>query len=151
MQEYALTSALRDRRFSPIELSELQHLHCTVSLLHSFEYNRSWDEWEIGVHGIIIDFPDPYTKVRRSATFLPEVAAHEDWDKRETLDHLIRKSGCRDGSNVTVLKSIKLTRYQSTACSLSYDDYTKLKEPRMFRANKAERRPSLDEAITVPA
>lgn len=151
LREYALTSALRDRRFSPIELSELQYLHCTVSLLHSFEDNKTWNEWEIGIHGIIIEFTDPSSKLRRSATFLPEVPAHESWDHTITLDHLVRKAGCREGATPRVLKAIKLTRYQSTACSMTYDEYIKLKDPKLFRTGKAERRSSLDEAITVPA
>ena len=49
--EYALTSALRDRRFSPVEAHELPHLSCTVSLLHSFEAAAGPEDWEIGTHG----------------------------------------------------------------------------------------------------
>lgn len=32
---------------------------------------------QIGVHGMIIEFTDPADNTRRSATYLPEVAAHE--------------------------------------------------------------------------
>ena len=32
---------------------------------------------QIGIHGLIINFYDPETRVARNATFLPEVADHE--------------------------------------------------------------------------
>jgi AMMECR1 domain-containing protein len=49
-------SALRDRRFPPIEAHELSLLHCTVSFLHSFEKAAGWSDWEVGKHGLIIEF-----------------------------------------------------------------------------------------------
>lgn len=44
-------SALRDRRFPPIEARELPNLRCTVSLLTCFEAAAGWEDWEIGKHG----------------------------------------------------------------------------------------------------
>lgn len=44
-------SALRDRRFAPIEARELPQLKCTVSLLSGFEVATGWEDWEIGTHG----------------------------------------------------------------------------------------------------
>ena len=44
-------SALRDRRFPPIEARELPALRCTVSLLSAFEPAAAWDDWEVGTHG----------------------------------------------------------------------------------------------------
>lgn len=32
---------------------------------------------QVGKHGLIIDFTDPDYNIRRSATYLPEVAGHE--------------------------------------------------------------------------
>ena len=43
--------------------------------------------------GITVEFLDPGCGVRRSATFLPEVAAHEGWDHQQTLSPLVRKVG----------------------------------------------------------
>lgn len=37
LKDYAYAAAFDDHRFGPIELRELPHLSCTVSLLHSFE------------------------------------------------------------------------------------------------------------------
>ncbi|GAB4855173.1 hypothetical protein Ancab_023800 [Ancistrocladus abbreviatus] len=76
-RDYALTSALRDRRFPPIQAKELPQLECTVSILSDYESAANYLDWEIGKHGIIIEFIDPDTNIRRSATYLPEVAAHE--------------------------------------------------------------------------
>lgn len=145
-------SALRDRRFDPITLAEVPSLRCTVSLLHSFEPGASWDDWEVGTHGITIEFSDPASGTRRSSTFLPEVATHEGWDRRITLEHLVRKAGCAVGAGA-VLNRIKLTRYQSATCTLTYDEYRALKEPVVFSGREAAEAATRaeEEAITVPA
>ena len=147
---FSLFSALKDRRFDPISLSEFPRLRCTVSLLHSFELGASWDDWVVGVHGITIEFSDPHTSTRRSATFLPEVAAHERWDKRQTLEHLVKKSGCGAGAGA-VLAVLKLTRYQSATCTLTYDEYLKIKEPKRFARDQEDAGRAEEAAITVPA
>ena len=101
----------------------------------------------MGTHGITVEFPDPKTSSRRSATFLPEIALHENWNKATTLEHLARKAG----APALVKETVKLTRYKSTTCSLGYDEYMALKEPKMYRKGaKAERR-AAEEAIPVPA
>lgn len=51
LHDYALTSALRDRRFPPVEARELPLLRCTVSLLSAFEAATGWEDWEVGTHG----------------------------------------------------------------------------------------------------
>lgn len=140
VRDYALTSALRDRRFAPIEARELPQLKCTVSLLSGFEVATGWEDWEIGTHGLVIEFVDPGTGGRRTATFLPEVAAHEGWDKQQTLDHLILKAGYTC-SPITVRTSttLKVTRYQSTTFSLTYDEYQQVKEEAQRGALKLRR------------
>ena len=35
-------------------------LHCTVSLLHTFESGLGWSSWTVGVHGVIIYFQGVY-------------------------------------------------------------------------------------------
>lgn len=94
LKDYALTSALRDHRFSPIALKEVPHLKCSVSLLSCFETAADWSDWEIGVHGIIIDFVDPHHKGNKhNATYLPEVAPDQLWDHQQCVDSLIAKAG----------------------------------------------------------
>ncbi|KAK9122806.1 hypothetical protein Sjap_012408 [Stephania japonica] len=122
-KDYALTSALRDRRFPPIQPKELPNLECTVSILTDYETALNYLDWEVGKHGMIIEFTDPDYNVRRSATYLPEVAAHESWTKIETIDSLMRKAGYNGTITESLRKRIRLTRYQSTIYTLHYSDY----------------------------
>ncbi|GMI90410.1 hypothetical protein like AT2G38710 [Hibiscus trionum] len=121
-RDYALTSALRDRRFPPIQAKELPSLECTVSILTDYETANNYLDWEVGKHGIIIEFVDDYN-TRRNATYLPEVPAHEGWTKVEAIDSLVRKSGFSGPITESLRKRIKLTRYQSTLFTMQYSDY----------------------------
>jgi uncharacterized protein (TIGR00296 family) len=122
-KDYALTSALRDRRFPPIQAKELPSLECTVSILVDYETANNYLDWEVGKHGIIIEFTDPSYNSRRSATYLPEVAAHEGWTKLEAIDSLMCKSGYNGAITESLRKRIKLTRYQSTLFTMLYSEY----------------------------
>ncbi|XP_065871225.1 uncharacterized protein At2g38710 [Euphorbia lathyris] len=122
-KDYALTSALKDRRFPPIQPKELPFLECTVSVLTDYETANIYTDWEIGKHGLIIEFNDPDNNARRSATYLPEVAAHEGWTKIEAIDSLMRKAGYGGIITESLRKTIRLTRYQSTLFTLSYSEY----------------------------
>ena len=91
--KYALISAFEDDRFEePINKSELKNLNCEVSLLIKFEKVENVMDWEVGTHGIDIEFEDNKGTLF-SATFLPEVAQDEGWDKRTTLKYLVQKAG----------------------------------------------------------
>ncbi|KAL8538934.1 hypothetical protein ACS0TY_000797 [Phlomoides rotata] len=122
-KDYALTSALRDRRFPPIQAKELPQLECTVSILTNYETARDYLDWEVGKHGIIIEFTDPDNNSRRSATYLPEVAAHEGWTTIEAIDSLMRKAGYNGTITTQLRKRIQLTRYQSTLFTMLYGEY----------------------------
>ena len=126
LKDYALMSAYEDDRFDePINKSELTNLNCEVSLLIKFEKAKDAMDWIVGTHGIDIEFEDNKGTLF-SATFLPEVAQDEGWDKRTTLKYLVRKAGYR-GSLDTILNRIKLTRYQSIKKTISFDEYKKMK------------------------
>ncbi|KAG2669461.1 hypothetical protein I3843_14G035000 [Carya illinoinensis] len=122
-KDYALTSALRDRRFPPIQAKELPFLECTVSILTDYETANHYLDWEVGKHGIIIEFTDPDNNTRRSATYLPEVAAQEAWTKTEAIDSLMRKAGYNGTITESLRKRILLTRYQSTLFTMHYSEY----------------------------
>ncbi|KAI8563398.1 hypothetical protein RHMOL_Rhmol03G0108800 [Rhododendron molle] len=77
----------------------------------------------VGKHGMIIEFTDPDYNTRRSATYLPEVAAHEGWTQTEAIDSLIRKAGYNGAITESLRKRIKLTRYQSTLFTMHYSEY----------------------------
>uniref|UniRef100_A0A7S3QL45 AMMECR1 domain-containing protein n=1 Tax=Dunaliella tertiolecta TaxID=3047 RepID=A0A7S3QL45_DUNTE len=123
LKDYALTSAVRDSRFSPIRLKDLPHLECKVSLLSCFENAANWEDWQVGKHGIIIEFVDPQLNCVRTATFLPDVPPEQGWDVVQTIDALIRKSGCESRPNAALRNSLQVVRYQSTIYSMSYAEY----------------------------
>ena len=120
-------SALRDRRFNPIEPVELPQLECSVSLLTNYESAQHYKDWEIGTHGIMIHFSSENRDY--SATYLPEVASEQQWDHDTTIESLMRKAGYRQHTIPQALKdTIKVTRYQSSKISLTYPQYVQHKE-----------------------
>ncbi|XP_019192238.1 PREDICTED: uncharacterized protein At2g38710-like isoform X2 [Ipomoea nil] len=122
-KDYALTSALRDRRFPPIQAKELPSLECTVSVLTNYETALNYLDWEVGKHGVIIEFIDPDYNITRSATYLPEVAAHEGWTKTEAINSLMCKAGYTGTITELLRKNIQLTRYESMVFTLHYREY----------------------------
>ncbi|OSD04322.1 alport syndrome [Trametes coccinea BRFM310] len=124
LAEYALISAFRDHRFRKIEEWELENLECSVSLLTDFEDVGSYLDWEVGVHGIYITFPHPSLIPHTfSATFLPHVAEEQGWDKIETIDSAIRKAGWSGRISEDLRRALKVRRYQSRSCAVSWEDY----------------------------
>ena len=94
LQKFGIISAVKDTRFPPISKSELPSLRVEISLLHSFEKIEDPLNWEVGTHGIEIEFKDPTdnSEVYRG-TFLPNVASEQGWNQITTLEHLIQKAG----------------------------------------------------------
>ncbi|KAF9268223.1 hypothetical protein L218DRAFT_602677 [Marasmius fiardii PR-910] len=148
LAEYALTSAFRDVRFRKIDRSELENLQCCVSLLTDFENADSYLDWTIGVHGISISFPHPSLlnssssssaapsplssssylprltrKPTFSACYLPDVIPEQGWDKVEAVDSAIQKAGWNGTITEDIRRSVKLRRYQSSHCTINWDDY----------------------------
>ncbi len=75
MGRYALISALNDDRFEPIEMHEIKHLSVAVSLLVNFTPIDDPFAWEVGKHGVEIEFTSPHGSRVYSSTFLPDVAS----------------------------------------------------------------------------
>jgi len=88
---YALHSGLKDSRFNPISLSEVPTLNVGVSLLTDFESIKDYLDWEVGKHGIEIDFE--VNGQAFGATYLPEVASEQGWDQLTTMKSLVKKGG----------------------------------------------------------
>jgi len=130
LSEFALISALKDSRFDPVTAQEIPHLHCAVSLLTDFEQAASIHDWEIGTHGIILDFE--HNGRRLNATYLPEVASEQAWNKLETIKSLARKAGYNGPVSERVLAEMNatLTRYQSSKSKLTYEEYMNFKRTR---------------------
>ena len=127
LRDYAIQSATEDSRFSPITSNELPNLNVSVSILTQFEEANDYLDWEIGVHGIKIEFTTERGS-KRSATFLPEVASEHGWDQLKTIDSLLRKGGFRGTITEDVRRSIRLTRYQSEKVKASWADYKARKQ-----------------------
>jgi len=122
LREYAITSAFKDSRFSPITRDELSKLHVSVSILRHFEDGQNYADWEIGIHGIRIEFHTEKGS-KRTATYLPEVAPEQGWDRIQTIDSLLRKGGYKGVITNEVRLSLRLTRYQSEKITVSYQEY----------------------------
>ena len=129
LSEYALHSAFRDSRFPSIEPHELSSLFCKLSLLHSSECATNYLDWTIGVHGLRIEFVacdiSGDSNSTFTATYLPEIPLRECWTKEETIQSLIRKSGYRGDITDHLKSSMKITRYQSSVSTASYEEYTR--------------------------
>ena len=119
LPKYALISSLKDERFPPVNKDELSLLECSVSLLVNFEDVESIEDWEIGVHGITINFKNEGKKY--SGTFLPSVAVEQHWSKKDTLIQLIKKSGF-NGDYKLIWDKIQLTKYQAKVYTASYSE-----------------------------
>ncbi|CAF1550388.1 unnamed protein product [Adineta steineri] len=126
LREYALTSAINDSRFSPISRDEYPLLSCAVSILTQFEPCSTYFDWDIGLHGIRIEFLNE-RGAKRSATYLPEVAHEQGWNHIQTLDSLLRKGGYRAQITSDMRKSVQVTRYRSEKLTLHYNDYVQYK------------------------
>jgi MEMO1 family protein len=88
VRDQALNAAFRDPRFEPLRPDELDEIEIEISALSVPHDIPSWEEFEPGVHGIILGLG------RRSAVFLPQVATEQNWDRETTLSHLAVKAGC---------------------------------------------------------
>ncbi|XP_043830802.1 AMME syndrome candidate gene 1 protein [Dromiciops gliroides] len=132
LREYTLTSALKDSRFPPMTREELPRLTCSVSLLTNFEDVCDYLDWEVGVHGIRIEFINEKGS-KRTATYLPEVAKEQGWDHIQTIDSLLRKGGYKATITNEFRKSIKLTRYRSEKMTMSYSEYVAHRQHHHFQ------------------
>jgi AMME syndrome candidate gene 1 protein len=140
LKEYALLSALRDKRFDPVTLEELPRLRVAVSLLVHYEECRDCHDWTVGVHGIIIRFhphDDNNATSEYSATFLPEVATQQGWDQYKTITQLVRKAGYKGAVTDTLVRRIKCQRYQSSKQEVTFAEYVQMLLPESAAAATA--------------
>lgn len=135
VQKFALTAALHDTRFPPIKLSELTSLDVSVTLLANFTPIAKWDDWDVGAHGLKLNFT--LDGGYYSGTFLPSVAPEQGWDKLTTVWYLLRKAdyghisksstadfyqeGLREGW-------LQLERYDGLKHDMSYDEYESVRQ-----------------------
>ncbi|KAH7412586.1 AMMECR1 domain-containing protein [Cadophora sp. MPI-SDFR-AT-0126] len=127
LEQYTIISALQDTRFSPITTSELPSLEVSVTLLTDFEEAKDQLDWDLGVHGLKINFT---AKNRRyGACYLPDVPVEQGWTKEETVISLMRKAGWTGRRDKwREVADFKATRFQGKAESLKWDEYVKWKK-----------------------
>ena len=118
---YTLISAFKDSRFPPIKSEEVNLLKCSVSLLHSFEEAKNAYDWEVGKHGMQIEFK--VAEKEYHSTYLPEVAKEQNWNQQKTIKSLIKKAGYSGEQTEELINSIKIKRYQSQKCSAEVKEY----------------------------
>ena len=118
MRDYVHSSAFKDRRFSPLQRHELPQLDLSVSLLVNYEATKNCYDWEVGTHGIMIEFEANNRSF--SGTYLPEVAREQSWTQQEAVASLLRKAGYHHAVSQELLMAIRCTRYQSSKVSMSY-------------------------------
>lgn len=67
--------------------------------------------------------PSATSKKTFSATYLPEVMPAQGWDKIEAVDSAIHKAGWSGRITEEIRRSVKLRRYQSKACAVTWHDF----------------------------
>jgi len=87
VQKMALAAALQDSRFPPVSVAELPALEDEISVLSPAEPVSSFEDIEIGKHGVIL------AKDGKQAVFLPQVAIEQGWTREEMLSYLSEKAG----------------------------------------------------------
>ncbi len=89
--EAALSAALADPRFEPVEAAELAGLVLEVSVLSPLTPMRA-DDVVVGTHGLSIRCAG------RAGLLLPQVPGEHGWDREQFLDALCRKAGLPPGA-----------------------------------------------------
>eukprot|EP00919_Chromeraceae_sp_WS-2016_P075775 GHVR01179190.1.p1 GENE.GHVR01179190.1~~GHVR01179190.1.p1 ORF type:complete len:218 (+),score=29.27 GHVR01179190.1:51-656(+) len=124
LSHYVGLSAFKDTRFDPIEEHELPKLKCDVSILHSFEKCDEAHDWDIGVHGVILEFTHPHTQERYMSTYLPHIVKELFGTQIATLESLALKAGYKGKYDHNIIKLSNVTRYKSSVASLTYKEWS---------------------------
>lgn len=96
---------------------------CKLSILHQFETCGHVYDWQIGLHGVLINFTDPHHGRHYSATYLPEVAHEHGMTRDVAIRELVTKSGYGGPCDQELLARIQVTRYQSLVESVAYREF----------------------------
>ena len=70
----AISAAVHDGRFTPVQPEELNDLEYEISVLSPLRKIDDWREIELGKHGVQI------RQGFNSGVFLPQVATENNWD-----------------------------------------------------------------------
>lgn len=81
------SAALRDPRFPPVEVEELDEIEIEISVLSEMRVLKNTGDIEIGRHGLYVQ------RDIWSGLLLPKVAVRFDWDAETFLAHVCEKAG----------------------------------------------------------
>ncbi len=88
----AVAAALKDNRFMPVTISELDDIDINISILSPLKKtNKPNEDIKIGKHGVYVK------KDFKSAVFLPEVAKEAGWNLEELMNNLLKKGRIQGG------------------------------------------------------
>ena len=103
--ECAVSAAVADPRFLPMEADELDHVSFEISALTPLATIEGIDQLEVGRHGLMVE------KSPSRGLLLPQVASQYGWDRREFLRQTCLKAGLgpdewQSGANIFVFEAI---------------------------------------------
>ncbi len=87
VSEMTIQASTRDPRYKPLRENELKDISLEISYIEEVKEIKNLEEIEIGKHGIHL------CKGLNCATFLPQVAIENNWDRDEFLRRLSIKAG----------------------------------------------------------
>lgn len=107
----AINSGVKDPRFRPISLKELDNLNIEVTVLSMPEqikektFNDVLNNIELGKDGLFIKEKNSY----KQAVFLPQVPTEQRWDKNTYYEELCEKANinqnvCKDVNKMKIFK-----------------------------------------------
>jgi AmmeMemoRadiSam system protein B/AmmeMemoRadiSam system protein A len=83
----AISAALKDPRFPPVNKEELEKIKFEISVLSPFHRVYETDRITVGKHGLMI------RKGKYEGLLLPQVASDNNWDRLTFLQQTCRKAG----------------------------------------------------------
>ncbi len=103
--ECAVSAAVADPRFLPMEVEELDHVSFEISALTPLTTIEGVDQLEVGRHGLMVE------KGPSRGLLLPQVASRYGWERREFLRQTCLKAGLgpdewQSGANIFVFEAI---------------------------------------------
>lgn len=84
--EAAKHAAFGDPRFPELKREEVDQVEIEISVLSQFEPIQSYDEIEVGIHGLLLEEGG-------RAVLLPQVATEQNYDRAQFLTALCHKAG----------------------------------------------------------